>query len=759
VETSENVAASGSSPDASELIRRGRSSRKQGEHAAARRYFETAASIAPSNLVAAVEIATTLRDLDLLDDAEARYREVLDRAPDHLPALNGLAKLAQRRGDAPAGLEWHTKAADVHPDKLTLSMQVARTLRSLGRDDEAELWLRRVVERAPDHAGALTHLAEIARQRGEPAVALALYERAAGANPGSVAAQLGMAGALRDLGRFDEAETAYRSVLQASPGKAPALIGLGIVAHKRGNHDAALSLFEAAAAQAPEKRKASFLIVDALRRLGRFEEAGAILARLAESAEGDDAELEVRQFEHCCLTLQLSEAEKRLRAWKNHREVPAGAIELAAELYAALRRWSDVLAFFRERVIEGGWAGPYHRMIEPLARAARATGRYAEVCQLLDRLPDASSSDRLRLARDQIVEEMRLLRLLESPRSSSEPMLRQPIADPFRAGRAELFARVLQRRQRARPRAEIFVCTDAAYLLGAGVSLFSLMKHNMESLRDWHFMVFCADEVLDLGAALFGALGAAFATSIEIRASSALFLKETELRTEWGFFTPSRALSQAAYYRIYAARQLIDEGRADRALYLDADTCVYSGLDQLIAFDLARQPLGACLEDAGAPLVRRAARLLGLDPERYFNSGVLLFDLHHPDLRALLERAIGISLGEPDRLSFVDQCALNLAFRGKFSALPERFNRLVKPQNVVENLPGESTVVHFLAGPKPWDPMYGTPNCMPWLREFAGMSQVIASDLIRRLLALQYPVVAEARRAAVPRGRRRRPIC
>ncbi len=35
------------------------------------------------------------------------------------------------------------------------------------------------------------------------------------------------------------------------------------------------------------------------------------------------------------------------------------------------------------------------------------------------------------------------------------------------------------------------------------------------------------------------------------------------------------------------------------------------------------------------------------------------------------------------------------------------------------------------------------------------MSHVIASDLIKRLLALQYPVVAEARRAVVPRGRHR----
>ncbi len=318
-----------------------------------------------------------------------------------------------------------------------------------------------------------------------------------------------------------------------------------------------------------------------------------------------------------------------------------------------------------------------------------------------------------------------------------------------------MFACVLQRPEPGRPRMEIFARTDAAYLLGAGVSLFSLMKHNMESLRDWHFTVFCANEVLDLGSSLFGAIGAAFAASIEVRAAaSSLSLEETELRTEWGFFTPSRARSRAAYYRIYAARQLLDEGTVGRALYIDADTCVYAGLDQLVGVDLAGQPLGACLEDAGNPLVRQAARLLGLESEQYFNSGVLLFDLRHPDLRALLERATEISLTEPHRLTFVDQCALNLAFQGRFAARSERFNRLVKPQSVVEQLPGESTVVHFLARPKPWDPMYDAPNCMPWLREFAAMSHVIAPDPIKRLLALQYPAVADVvRRPAQPSAR------
>ena len=86
--------------------------------------------------------------------------------------------------------------------------------------------------------------------------------------------------------------------------------------------------------------------------------------------------MQVRRFEYFCLTLQLVEAEKCLFAWGGHRGVPRGAVILTAELFAALGQWSNVLAFFRERVVESEWVGSYDRMVEPLTRAARATGVY-----------------------------------------------------------------------------------------------------------------------------------------------------------------------------------------------------------------------------------------------------------------------------------------------------------------------------------------------------------------------------------------------
>jgi len=586
--------------------------------------------------------------------------------------------------------------------------------------------------------------------------------------------QLRIAATLRELRRFEEAERIYRSILQAVPDDVEALVGLGIVEMNRANAAIALKYFEMAATRAADDPKVLFHIADALRAMCRLDEAGAILARAANLGNFDQEQFRVKQFEQYCATMQLAQAEQYLLGWQGHRYVPKGAVVHAAKLYAVLGRWSDVLAFYRERVVESEWAGPNEPLIEPLVRAARATGRYEEACELLSRTIGAAASDTVRGAREQIVEEMRLLQLLDPSRPKPSPETDTTISDPLRVERAELFARVLQGPRREprpvmdtatishgtgadrwpranRTRTQVYMCADAAYMVGASVCMFSLLKHNSTRLRDCDYTVFCDDEVLDLGTTVFGEIGDAFGIPIATRASSSLLSNELDLRTGWGFFSPGRALSRAAYYRIYAALKLIDEGMSGRALYIDSDTCLYSGLEQLIAFDLVGRPLGVCLDDADNVRIRRAAMLLGVKPECYFNSGVLLFDLAHPELRATLDRTIEISLTEQHRLSFVDQCALNLAFRGKFATMPERFNMMVDPHTAAEDIVAEPLVMHFITQPKPWDPMYATANGMPWLRAFADMGQVVAPDLIKRLIAIQYPaIVNPAPRPAAP---------
>jgi lipopolysaccharide biosynthesis glycosyltransferase len=120
----------------------------------------------------------------------------------------------------------------------------------------------------------------------------------------------------------------------------------------------------------------------------------------------------------------------------------------------------------------------------------------------------------------------------------------------------------------------------------------------------------------------------------------------------------------------------------------------------------------------------------------YFNSGVLLFDLSHPHLVAMLDQAIDFSLNQPEMLTFVDQCALNWAFHDQTCALPSHCNHFLRQNDPMRLFVQDPTVIHFLDRPKPWDPMYRNANCVRWLREFASLGDVTGSQALGELISL-----------------------
>src|ERR1700726_3986951 len=93
-----------------ELVKLGVSARQAGDLPAALRLFEAASAAAPENLNILVELANTLRPMLRIDEAEAIYRRVLVRNPNHFGALVGLGVVAKLRGDSLGALA-HFEAA------------------------------------------------------------------------------------------------------------------------------------------------------------------------------------------------------------------------------------------------------------------------------------------------------------------------------------------------------------------------------------------------------------------------------------------------------------------------------------------------------------------------------------------------------------------------------------------------------------------------------------------------------------------------
>ena len=715
--------------------------------------FEAAAALEPDNMPLRIRIADMWRALARFAEAERGYYSVLAADPGNAACFEHLGDCAVGRGEPVTALAWYEAAEQAGPDPSDeVLLKKAAVLKALSRLEAAEAAYAAVLARTPRHARALIGLAETVSARGEFARALSLFESAVDVAPSGPALQVRIADMLRACGRSHDAELAYLKVLHAHPGRIDAQLGIALVESDRLNLAAALAILEGLVTLEPANAGLRFHASRLQRDLDRVDDAAATLRAAEAACAVDPAIMQTKWLEHYCATLQLQAAAACIEAWGGHRNVPPGAVMLAARTYAELGRWSDVLAFVRERIVESRWHGQFPDLAELVLRAARGTGRYADAFELLDALRENVADNSARrvfdCARDQIVEETRVMRLLAGEGVAPVAPPAATIADPFRAWRADLVTSALAGRPRAAPRLRVLWCADRNYLGGLVVSLFSCLAHNLDALRDRAFTVYCSDDVLDLGKEACEKVGALFRVPIDVRSSATLVSPDVTLRTQWGLFRSGAGLTAAAYHRIYAVQRLLAEGHTGRALYIDADTCVQAGLDELAAFDLAGMPLGACRDEQHLISFRAAGRV-GADPASYFNSGVMLFDLDHPELGPRLDRSIEFASTEPHRLTFVDQCALNAAFAGNVTLMPERYNVFVKSDTPPERIARNAFVLHYVMTPKPWDPIYPTNACEQWLREFAGLTHVLEPGLLRRLAALPFnPANAAAASAA-----------
>jgi len=153
-----------------------------------------------------------------LASAEANYRQILTRKPDHVEALRLIAA-------------------------------VAASQRHYG---DAEIFLRRATDCAPDFARARADLisVQLEMEKLEDAQENAeLLVRAYGHFPD---AHLLLGNAYGAAGRFDEALAAYEKTLELAPGHRGALLGLGNTLKTVGLHDAAVAAYRACIKEHPD---------------------------------------------------------------------------------------------------------------------------------------------------------------------------------------------------------------------------------------------------------------------------------------------------------------------------------------------------------------------------------------------------------------------------------------------------------------------------------------------------------------------------
>ncbi len=227
--------------------------------------------------------ALSARDLSRFDEAEALFKSVVAKSPDHTASLANLGKLARQRGDRAEALSYFEAAAKADPQNTWARCDAAAMLYELARAPEAELIYKSVLEADAKHVGALSGLGQLAKERGDKEAALAHFDAAVAADPANPWVRCDAANMLRELARYDEAEMIFKTVLGDHPEHGAALTGLGHLARRRRDRAGALNYFEGAAKADPRNPWVRCDLANILRELSRFGEAETMLKSVIEN--------------------------------------------------------------------------------------------------------------------------------------------------------------------------------------------------------------------------------------------------------------------------------------------------------------------------------------------------------------------------------------------------------------------------------------------------------------------------------------------
>lgn len=141
-------------------------------------------------------------------------------------------------------------------------------------------------------------------------------------------------------------------------------------------------------------------------------------------------------------------------------------------------------------------------------------------------------------------------------------------------------------------------------------------------------------------------------------------------------------------------------------LYLDADLIIELDVLEIEKLNLEDSPFGAVT----ASNIKHSLDntflngRLGIPLEtKYFNAGILYFNLDVWRHQHLKDKCLSLANQYPNELVSHDQTLLNAVFGDNFKHLPRKFNCAWYAHSK-KPVVADRMIIHFLGSPKPWDP-------------------------------------------------------
>jgi tetratricopeptide (TPR) repeat protein len=248
-----------------------------------------------------------------MDEAEARFAEVLSHQPRHFTALLMCGAIAGRTGRNLLGIRMLRQAISVQPQSADARLLLANLLRETGELANAISLLREAIRLRPRDAALHNELGLAHMSGHQLAEAIGCFERAIAFDPNFAIPQFNLGTALERQGRAGDAIVAYLRAATLAPDLAEAHSRVGNLLFAQGHRDEALAHFRSAATASPNSTlgrlnrvkiflaedngteaeallrdtialdpgnsEAHRLLGNRLRETGRFDEAAACLSK------------------------------------------------------------------------------------------------------------------------------------------------------------------------------------------------------------------------------------------------------------------------------------------------------------------------------------------------------------------------------------------------------------------------------------------------------------------------------------------------
>ncbi len=249
----------------------------------------------------------------------------------------------------------------------------------------------------------------------------------------------------------------------------------------------------------------------------------------------------------------------------------------------------------------------------------------------------------------------------------------------------------------------IVLCMDSNYVMPSLVCMTSILENNTGSID--FYIIYSQLEIKEIK----------FIEEKIRKYGDQFTLRTIKIADDTFSDLPIYGRSKAAYFRLLIPTLLPQN--IDRCLYLDGDTIIYKPLEEFYntSFD---EKAFVVNEDMGETILYHKERhpILNIPVEyKYFNSGVLIFNLESFRKNYDMKNTFDWIKNNPDKLKFLDQDVLNAVFYDKVKYVDgymhDYLEILISPLLPNDNM-CKATIVHFIK--KPWKYDYNGINAKYW---------------------------------------------